>query len=80
MSYEISASKIAPEIKEEITRAAIEMGGKLHPNESDVRYLFKMFDEHITPYPERNLFCNDCRAMVRNFWQRIVNESTIWKE
>lgn len=79
MSYEVKASKIPDAKKKEITRAAIAMKGVLHPNESDVRMLFEIYHEYIVHYPPKDkINCNSCRVMVRDFWIRIVEESTIW--
>lgn len=79
MSYEQRAKRINQGIKERIIKASDNMAGKLHPQESDVVLLFEMFHEYITHYPlKEKLNCNDCRVMIRDFWQRIVNES--WKK
>ena len=77
MSYEQRAEKISIDKKEKIIKASKNIAGKLHPQESDVIFLFEMFHEYISHYPlKEKLNCNDCRVMVRNFWQRIVNE--VW--
>lgn len=79
MSYEVKASKIIQKDKDRISEASKKMKGVLYPIEGDVRFLFEMYHEHIVYYPvETHINCNDCRVMVRNFWQRIVEESTIW--
>jgi hypothetical protein len=78
MSYEEKANKIPQDSKDKIITASNNVGEKLHPPESDVVFLFEMFHEYITYYPlKKNINCNSCRVMVRDFWKRIVNESWI---
>ena len=74
MSNQQKADSIEPEFKNLIKKASNSMKGKLHPQESDMRFLFKMFDEKITHYPIDKINCNDCRVMVRDFWQHIVEQ------
>ena len=76
MSNEQKANRIPQDSKDKIIKASKNIAGKLHPQESDVILLFEMFHEYISYYPlKEKLNCNDCRVMVRGFWQRIVNES-----
>ncbi len=70
------ANECTEDEKQRIIEAVKEIGGKLHPPKESVKYLFKMFDKYIQPYPEKNMSCNGCRVMVRGFWKRIVEK--IW--
>ena len=71
------AENLSREVKHKITEITKRVKGALHPSEPDIRYLFEIFDQHITPYPpEPNMRCNDCRVMVRGFW---IHEVEKWK-
>ena len=71
------AAQMPPEVKNRVKVASDNIGGKLHPQRTDIEYLFDVFHEHITHYPKNEkLNCNDCRVMVRDFWKHEVSKWT----
>ena len=73
MSYAEKAARMPTDVKQKLKQTSDRVSGRLHPQPADIEYLFDMFHEHITHYPiEEKINCNDCRIMVRDFWQAEV--------
>ena len=78
MSYTEKASRMPLGVRQKVKQASDRVNGKLHPATSDIEYLFDIFHEYITHYPKKEkIECNDCRIMVRSFWEHEVVK---WKQ
>jgi hypothetical protein len=73
------ADQATEEDKHLIMDASDQVGGLMKPDSEKVKLLFIMFDRYIETYHIKNLRCNDCRVMVRNFWHKEVQRWRTWR-
>lgn len=73
----LHAEKIPEEIKEEVLRVVRRVeANKIRAEREDIKYLFDIYHEYISPYDKQNIDCRACRAKVCGIFFTILYEWT----